>query len=315
MTVTAATPAEDDLLRELVPGKIKTLDIHEEYQTWILIGTTFVMFGILCCPCYFPQKCCTPVLRFIRRRTCTWVFLALAFDWVLLNYVCSMLPNWTVNGYLNVIGSKVGWFLANLEDLLLSVLVILVATFVWVLRIQILKMLGIDHMTFVRCQASDFCWCFFSTRQLQAIEVAILKVEGMRSAVMLRPNDIFVELHLGFNEIMCTRVMYGAGEQAKVKQALQLNFDEFDSGYELYIIAKHQDVFSSEEVGRAVMNTDEIAQRMNKTDLGGAWDEEREFFPVQMEPQGTVWLRIGQVSDNDHQGQTVMSRLITGVRE
>ena len=42
---------------------------------------------------------------------------------------------------------------------------------------------------------------------------------------------------------MCTRVMYGAGEQAKVKQALQLNFDEFDSGYELYIIAKHQDVF------------------------------------------------------------------------
>ena len=33
-----------------------------------------------------------------------------------------------------------------------------------------------------------------------------------------------------------------------------------------------------------------------------------------MEPQGTVWLRIGQVSDNDHQGQTVMSRLITGVR-
>ena len=40
------------------------------------------------------------------------------------------------------------------------------------------------------------------------------------------------------------------------------------------------EVFSSEEVGRAVMNTDEIAQRMNKTDLGGAWDEEREFFPV-----------------------------------
>ena len=31
MTVTAATPAEGDLLRELVPGKIKTLDIHEEY--------------------------------------------------------------------------------------------------------------------------------------------------------------------------------------------------------------------------------------------------------------------------------------------
>jgi len=299
-----------DYFSELLPnGEIKKLHIHKEYQTWILIGTSFAMCGILCCPCCFPQKCCTPVLRFIRRRTCMWVFLAIVFDWVLLSYVCAMLPDWTVNEYLGVIGERIGWFLEHLEDLLLSVLVIIVATFVWVLRVQILKMLGIDHMTFVRCQASDFCWCFFSSRQLQAIEVSILKVEGLRAAVMLRPNDIFIELHLGFNEIMCTRVMYAAGEHAKIKQSLQLNFDEYDSGYELYVIAKHQDVFSSEEIGRAVLSTERIARELQKTEHI-SWDD-KDFFAVEMEPQGTVWLRISEVADYDSHQQTVMSRLLT----
>jgi hypothetical protein len=214
-----------------------------------------------------------------------------------------------VQKYFNVFFERLGWFLEHLEDLLLSVLVIIVATFVWVLRIQILKMLGVDHMTFVRCTASDVCWCFFSGRQLQPIEVSILKVDGMRAAVMMRPNDLFVELHLGFNEIMCTRVIYGAGEAAKIKQSLQLNFDEYDNGYELYIIAKHQDVFSSEEVGRVVMSTEDIAQKLTRTDHS-SWDE-KDFFPVRMEPQGTVWLRISEVSDQDAPGQTVMSRLLT----
>jgi hypothetical protein len=220
-----------------------------------------------------------------------------------------MLPDWTMNAYFNVFGERIGWFLGHLEDLLLSILVIIVATFVWVLRIQILKMLGIDHMTFVRAQISDFCWCCFSSRQLQPIEVSILKVDNMRAANMLKPNDIFLELHLGFNEIMCTRVMYGAGEAAKVKQSLQLNFDEYDSGYELYIIAKHQDVFSSEEVARAVLSTEEIARQLDKTQHM-TW-EEREFHPVQMDPQGTVWLRISEVAETDAPGQTVMSRLLT----
>merc|ERR1712139_39727 len=140
------------------------------------------------------------------------------------------------------------------------------------------------------------------------IEISALKVEHLQSAVMFRPNDIFLEFHLGFNEVMCTRVFYGAGEDCKLRQSVQLNFDDQDSSYDLYILVKHQDVMTSTEIARIEMNVEEIARKI-AAEPGTTWDE-KEFFKVDLQPQGFLWLRITEIPDEENQGPTVMTRLM-----
>jgi len=281
--------------------------MDREYQAWVLVAMTFVVFGLLCCPCCWPRHCCTPMLRFIRRRLLIWVAVALFLDWCLLEYTCELLPDWSLSNYFDEIFGRIGWFFANLEEILLSVLVIVVAVVVFVLRTQILKLLGIEHMTMVRWSVSDLFSCCFETRKYQAIEVACLQVKHLQSAVMFRPNDVFVEFHLGFNEVMCTRVFYGAGEDCKLKQSVQLNFDDKDSSYDLYIIVKHQDVMTSQEVARYEMSVEEVARKIS-SESGTTWDE-REFFKVDLKPQGELWLRITEIGEENDQA-TVMTRLM-----
>merc|ERR1712224_748142 len=127
------------------------------------------------------------------------------------------------------------------------------------------------------------------TRKYQAIEVSCLQVKHLQS------------------EVMCTRVFYGAGEDCKLKQTVQLNFDDKDSTYDMYIIVKHQDVVTSQEIARYEMTVEEVARRIT-SEAGTTWDE-REFFKVDLKPQGEIWLRITEIGD-DREEATVMTRLM-----
>merc|ERR1711964_185461 len=123
-------------------------------------------------------------------------------------------------------------------------------------------------------------------------EVSLLRVADLRSAQFLKPNDLFFEVHLGFNEVMCTRVLYGVGEDSVVKQTVQLNFDDSDSYYDLIVLAKHQDVVGSDEVARKVFSTEDVAEMMSEP--GQTWNEQ-EFQEVSLQPQGKLWIRIAPV--------------------
>merc|ERR1711981_452025 len=108
--------------------------------------------------------------------------------------------------------------------------------------------------------------------------------------------------------MMCTRVFYGAGEDSKLKQSVQLNFDDQDATYDLYILVKHQDVMTSTEIARIEMSVEEISRRI-AAEPGTTWDE-KEFFKVDLQPQGSLWLRITDIGEEDERGPTVMTRLM-----
>lgn len=287
-----------------------TWDIDEEYQEWVLIGVTVAGIFCICCPCLWPARSCSCLnwcFRRVRRRALVWVLVWTVVTVLALEYATEALPNWTLGAYCGVIGARLGWFIKNLQEFLLSICVIVVAAIVFALRIHILKALGFDHMTLVRFSMSTFLCC--GEASYRPIEVAILKVEGLRSAKMMRPNDLFFEFHLAFNEVNCTRVMYAVGEDCVVRQTTQLNFDENDGFYDLTVLAKHQDIVGSEEVARCVFNTDKILDLLSVGGSDMGWSES-DFQAVSLQPQGQMWVRISDVSQDEEQQQTMMTRLL-----
>merc|ERR1719460_2086122 len=106
--------------------------------------------------------------------------------------------------------------------------------------------MGVDHKTLFRFKLRDLC----GGSTVRAIEVVLWKVEDLKAASPFLANNVFVEMNLGYNEVMKTRVHNNAGSNCILKESLQLNFDAEEDEEPLFIFVKNQKVMGGSELAR-----------------------------------------------------------------
>lgn len=205
-------------------------------------------------------------------------------------------------------------FIGSTESLLTGC-VALVGLFVaWRFKDRILAFIGIEHGALLVGDFRDWATCW-SMKRFHAMEIYILKVEGLPSVKITGENNVFCEASLGYNMEMRTRVHNGAGHRCVFKESFQLNFDPWDTDSRLYISVKNQGLISEEissvQIGAAKVRKLE-EKPMQKGTLGwgatsgsssarsdqSAWDPKR-FTAFDMVPAGTIYLRFVSVAQEE----------------
>merc|ERR1719253_974877 len=123
-------------------------------------------------------------------------------------------------------------------------------------RDRLLLASGIEHITFFRFSLSDL----FGLGRKRPVEVFIWKCEDLvsSSGKFLKPNDVYVECHMGYNETMRSRVHNNAGNSCIFQESFQMNIDEAATSSLLTILVKDQTLVASAELGRLMLSTREL---------------------------------------------------------
>merc|ERR1719343_206631 len=124
------------------------------------------------------------------------------------------------------------------------------------MRERIFKVMGIDHATLLRFKVRDV----FGAASVRAIQLVLYKVDDLPAAQVFAPNNVYLEMHLGYNEPMKTRVHNNAGTSCILKENLQLNFDDEEDEEPLFIFVKNQKVMGGNELGRLELPPSEVAK-------------------------------------------------------
>jgi len=272
------------------------LNIDPEYQGWILAFATLTAFWVYCLPCYC-QGAAFPYLR----RQAAWVQQRLPYYLIgatfvnagIMFLVITWLPDWEPKDYIAAMG-KVAIFLAkNAVKFMTSIAFIVVFVFVVAFKDRFMKLAGIDHKTVFRFKLRDVFGG--STR---AIQLDLWKVEDLPAASPFTPNNVFVEIFMGYNEPMKTRVHNNAGSNCILKETLQLNFDEHEDEEPLYLFVRNQKVVGTGELGRLEMKAEDVVKI--EVDMRGRTGWEQEGFIVKnLIPRGQIWFRVSYVDDEE----------------
>ncbi len=115
----------------------------------------------------------------------------------------------------------------------------------------------------------------------------VYKVEELPSANLMSANNLFVELILGSNEIVKTRVRKGAGSSAVLKELLQVNYDPDDEDEKLIVNVKSQDMLVASEVASLELSNRDINMIISLHDV-----QQFRLFP-----QGKIWLGVSYVEE------------------
>ena len=84
------------------------------------------------------------------------------------------------------------------------------------------------------------------------------QVDDLPSGPMLKPNDVFVECHLGSNEPCRTRVHNNAGSNCIIKETFQLNVDLNRPEATMSLFIKDQSLIASSVLARLSLSTKEL---------------------------------------------------------
>eukprot|EP00419_Tripos_fusus_P076005 CAMPEP_0172880644 /NCGR_PEP_ID=MMETSP1075-20121228/115572_1 /TAXON_ID=2916 /ORGANISM="Ceratium fusus, Strain PA161109" /LENGTH=177 /DNA_ID=CAMNT_0013732923 /DNA_START=391 /DNA_END=924 /DNA_ORIENTATION=- len=167
---------------------------------------------------------------------------------------------------------------------------------------------GMEHVTVIRWNWRDvFGW---SARK-RPVEVFIWKVEGLfSSSKKFKPNDVYVECHMGHNEPMRTRVHNNAGSSCLIRESFQLNIDESAAGTLMTLLVKDQALVASTELGRLMISTRElcgIEDQTGKRRMIFDYSEEN-FISLDLSPSGKIWIAIAPVDDSEpHERERLLS--------
>lgn len=276
------------------------LNIDTEYQGWILMFATLTAVWIYCMPCYcagMQMQCCRRLAQFIQMRLPHYLFVATCANLVMIYLVIKWLPDWEISDYVKC-GLRLALFMAkNAVKFTTSIAMIAVFIFVVAFKDRILRLMGIDHKTIFRFKLRDiFNMGGTSTR---AIELVIWKVEDLPAAQMFSPNNVFVEVNLGYNEPMKTRVHNNAGSNCIMKETIQLNFDENEDEEFLYLFVKNQKVMGAGELARAELKPDLLFALEQKYKNMPVEFREDCFEQQKLMPRGTIWLRVREIDDEE----------------
>jgi hypothetical protein len=278
------------------------LNIDAEYQGWILAFATLTAIWVYCLPCY-----CAGMQLTIARRYAAWIqmrlpyFLAVAtvFNIGMMFLVITWLPDWGPGDYVKCMLMAALYLAKNAMKFMTSIAFIVIFVFVVAFKDRFLKLAGVDHKTVFRFKLRDI---FGGTTR--AIAVDIWKVDDLPAAQVFAPNNIFIEMYLGYNEPMKTRVHNNAGSSCILKESLQLNFDENEDEEPLYLFVKNQKVMGAGELGRLELKAEDVfavekecaARRANGG--SGLWAPEH-FVEKRLMPRGTIWIRVLPVDDEE----------------
>jgi len=281
------------------------LQIHEEFQGWVLLFATITCVWLFCLPCYCAGLSCAAGRRFaawLNQRLPNFYLFISIFNCVFMVLIVNWLPDWTFSMYMVALLKTLAGTLSNLGKCGPSLAVIAAFFFALAFKDRIAQLFGFDHKTLFRFKVRDCFFCLGGSR-FQPIELDVWKVDDLPSADPFSANNLFVEFFLGYNEPMRTRVHNNAGSGCAFKEKLQLNFDDGDDEETLFIFVKNQKVMGTSELARAEISTQNLKDMVNRAKrYGEVVRFSEEFYPeaINLIPRGKIWLRAGPVSDDDH---------------
>lgn len=268
------------------------LNIDTEYQGWILMFATLTAVWVYCLPCYcagLQMECCRKFATKIQQRLPQFLLLATGFNAVMMFLVVKWLPDWEITDYIKACLGAALFLAKNAAKMMVSIAFIVVFVFMLCFKENILKLLGMETKTFFRFKLRDM----FSGASQKAIEIKIHEIKDLQAASLLAPNNVFVEVSLGYNETMKTRVHNNAGSNVKMNETIQLNFDPEEEEDPLFIAVKHQKVLGAGDLGRL---------EMKNTDLTKILEDCRQSHdtPVEVKllPRGTLLFSIVEVKED-----------------
>lgn len=281
------------------------LDIDPEFQGWILIFATVTVVFLFLLPCHLAGSSFT-----ICRRTAAWLMLRLplfyalmsGFNLVFIFLVLKWLPDWNMKLYIKACVGFAKYAAVHLLKSMESIVIIVAAMFVFAFKDRIALILGLDHKTLFRCKTRDCLTCFSSSR-FQAVELEIFKLEDLVAGDIFSANNVFVEVHMGYNEEMKTRVRNNAGAACIMKETIQMNWDPEDDEDQLLLLVKNQKMVGAAELGRLHLDPEALKDLFNesksKLPPGGMNDrwKESQFVRADLNPRGAIWYRLMTVDE------------------
>jgi len=274
------------------------LDIDQEYQGWIMIFASMTAVWLFCLPCY-----CAGMSSATSRKFAAWISQRLPVFYVFITLVnaawlylvIAWLPDYTFGNYLGIVAKCMGWMAAHVLKWASSLIMILAFAIAVAFKDRIALLLGVDHKQIFNCKARDCLSCFGSSR-FQAIEILIWKVEDLPSADLFSANNIFVEMYLGYNETMHTRVHNNAGSDCIIKESAHFNFDEDDLDEKLVLFVRNQQVVGAQELARKEISAQDLREMLSKARASNnqrvAWSNESFGDSIQLMPRGRIWLKV-----------------------
>lgn len=222
----------------------------------------------------------------IQQRLPFWIFFATFFNAGMMVLIVTWLPDWGYGDYAKCMLSGLLYLVKNAMKFVVSIAMLVVFVFVVVFKDKFLKLAGVDHKTMFRFKLRDMFG-----KNTRAIALDIYKVDELPAAQVFAPNNVFVEVFLGYNEPMKTRVHNNAGSSCILKEKIQLNFDQDEDEDPLYLFVKNQKLMGTGELGRIEMSPTEIID-IEKECRGNSAYHVRKLIP-----RGIIHFRIEPVEE------------------
>eukprot|EP00930_Biecheleria_cincta_P056486 TRINITY_DN4259_c0_g2_i1.p1 TRINITY_DN4259_c0_g2~~TRINITY_DN4259_c0_g2_i1.p1 ORF type:complete len:297 (-),score=46.94 TRINITY_DN4259_c0_g2_i1:166-1056(-) len=273
-------------------------DMDKEYQGWILIFASMTAIWLFCLPCY-----CAGMSSSSARKFASWTSQRLPVFYVCITLVngawlfliIQLLPDYTFGSYLRIVAKCMAWMAGHVLKWAASLVMIIAFSIAVAFKDRIALLLGVDHKQIFNCKARDCLSCCGASR-FQAIEILIWKVEDLPSAGLFSANNVFVEMYLGYNETMHTRVHNNAGSDCIIKERAHFNFDDDDLDEKLVLFVRNQQVVGAQELARKYISANELRQMISKArgspEQRVAWNSESFGEPIQLMPRGRMWLKV-----------------------
>lgn len=208
--------------------------------------------------------------------------------------------------------------LQKTEQALIGVAALFAIGVVWKFKDRVFEVLGVENAAAVFGDFRDWATCW-SMKRFHPLEVFIWKVEGLPSARLHSPNDVFCEVSFGYNVVMKTRVHHRAGHSCVFKETLQLNFDPFDSERRLTLSIMSQEVVGSSELAKLQLGTEQVrrlegpAEDLSRSVGWGSKADPAVWSPSNFQcrdlvPAGKVYLRFIPVPEESKSWWDTLTR-------
>jgi hypothetical protein len=237
----------------------------------------------------------------LQQRMPWFLFFATIFNAGMLFVVITVLPDWGYGDYVKSLARAALFMAKHAMKFMVSIAMIVIFVFVVAMRERIFKVMGLDHATLFRFKLRDV----FGAADVRAIQLVLYKVDDLPAAQVFAPNNVYLEMHLGYNEPAKTRVHNNAGTSCLLKETIQLNFDDNEDEEPLYIFVKNQKVVGASELGRIELKAEDVAEieRECKTKAfnGSNWNPDS-FVHKRLVPRGNIYFRVEPVDDEERKG-------------
>ncbi|CAK0862739.1 unnamed protein product [Prorocentrum cordatum] len=288
------------------------MDVDVEYQDWVLVLVCLLLAASWALPCMCghlrsPLAQCFSKWVYTRLHVfyCGLLYVSL----IVLMFTLVVLPDWTVNSFLEYLVLFVVWVLIHLQKMVTSTVIIIAFYTVFRFRERLALASGFEYLTVFHWDWRDYVG--FVGRKRRPIEVFIWKVEGLHSSSgkVLKANDLYIECHMGHNEPVRTRVHNNAGSGCTIQQSFQLNIDESSRRSLMTLMVRDQALMGrSSELARLMLSTHEICGIEDKTGKRHqlfTYSAEH-FVELKLSPAGTIWVAIAPVEEGDAEERALL---------